>query len=229
LKHPWSGLKNIPRNIWLISVTTLINRAGMMVLPFMALYAVEELEVSPAKAGLILAFYGIGAFISSPFSGKLSDRLGTLKLMKVSPFTSGLFLIAYSFITNFILFLTLSFLWAVLSEAFRPASLSFISNQVAPDRRKTAFALNRLAINLGMSVGPVIGGLLSSINFSLLFYVDGITSIAAGIFILFFPWQDSEIDKKKRSEIRSESERKVSVFQNNSRRMSYSGTRIDKS
>jgi peptidyl-tRNA hydrolase len=50
VKHPWNGLKNIPRSIWLISVTTLINRAGMMVLPFMALYAVEELEVSVAKA-----------------------------------------------------------------------------------------------------------------------------------------------------------------------------------
>ena len=36
-----------------------------------------------------------------------------------------------------------------------------------------------------MSVGPLIGGLLSTINFHLLFYVDGITSIAAAIFLLF--------------------------------------------
>ena len=55
MNHPWSGLKNIPRNIWLISVTTLINRTGMMVLPFMALYAVEELEVSAANGADIKA------------------------------------------------------------------------------------------------------------------------------------------------------------------------------
>jgi MFS family permease len=163
---------------------------------------------------LVLAFYGIGAFISSPFSGKLSDKLGTLTLMKISLFTSGLFLIAYSFVTSFILFLILSFFWAVLSEAFRPASLSFISNEVSPDRRKTAFALNRLAINLGMSIGPVIGGLLSSINFSLLFYVDGITSIAAGIFILFFPWQEHEKGKKLIEDSSLESIKKNSVFRN---------------
>ncbi len=214
LKNPYSGLRNIPKNIWVLSAATLINRAGTMVLPFIALYARQEIKVSTGDAGLVLAFYGIGAFISSPFSGKLSDKLGTLKLMKISLFTSGLFLITYSFVTSFILFLILSFFWAVLSEAFRPASLSFISNEVSPDRRKTAFALNRLAINLGMSIGPVIGGLLSSINFSLLFYVDGITSIAAGIFILFFPWQEHEKVKKLIDDSSVKSIEKKSVFRN---------------
>jgi predicted MFS family arabinose efflux permease len=114
-KNPYSGLRNIPKNIWVLSVATLINRAGTMVLPFIALYARKEINVSTGDAGLVLAFYRIGAFISSPFSGKLSDRLGTLRMMKISLFTSGLFLIAYSFVTNFVLFLILSFLWAVLS------------------------------------------------------------------------------------------------------------------
>jgi MFS family permease len=189
MKNPWSGLKYIPHNIWILSVATLINRAGMMVLPFIALYSTKELEVSTGTAGLVLAFYGIGAFVSAPFSGKLSDKIGTLNLMKISLFTSGIFLILYSFITNFIAFLILSLIWAVINEAFRPASMSFISKEISSDRRKTAFALYRLAINLGMSIGPVIGGLLSTIDFSLLFYVDGLTSIAAGIFMIFSPWQ----------------------------------------
>jgi len=78
MKHPWSGLKNIPRNIWLLAIGSLINRAGMMVLPFIALYAVEELEVSISEAGLVLACFGVGAFISAPFAGRLSDRFGSL-------------------------------------------------------------------------------------------------------------------------------------------------------
>jgi MFS family permease len=157
----------------------------MMVLPFIALYAVEELKVSVSEAGLVLACFGAGAFISAPFAGKLSDRFGSLQLMIVSLLASGIFLFIYSFISNFITFLILSFLWAIISEAFRPASMSFISQEITSNRRKTAFALNRLAINLGMSIGPVLGGILSTVNFSLLFYVDGITSIAAGLFLLF--------------------------------------------
>jgi MFS family permease len=189
LKNPYSGLKNIPKNIWILSIATLINRAGTMVLPFVALYAKQELKVSTGDAGLVLGFYGIGALLSSPFSGKLSDRLGSLKLMVASLLSTGTFLFLYSAVTNFTGFLFLTFIWAILNEAFRPASMSFISSEILPERRKTAFALNRLAINLGMSVGPVVGGILSTINFHLLFYVDGITALAAGAFLIFSPWE----------------------------------------
>jgi MFS family permease len=187
LKNPYKGLKNIPRNIWILTLATLINRAGTMVLPFIAIYAHQELNVSVGDAGLVLFCYGIGAFLSAPFSGKLSDRIGTMRMMIISLISTGLFLFLYSFVSDFNWFLALTFIWAVLSEAFRPASMSFISNEISSDRRKTAFALNRLAINLGMSIGPLTGGILSTIDFSLLFYVDGFTSIAAGVFLIFAP------------------------------------------
>jgi len=201
MKNPYSGLKNIPRNIWMLSIATLINRAGTMVLPFIALYAHQELNVSEGDAGLVLAAYGIGAFITAPFAGKLSDKIGTLRMMKISLFCTGSFLFLYSFITNYFLFLSLTFVWAILSEAFRPASMSFISSEITSERRKTAFALQRLAINLGMSIGPVIGGILSTINFHLLFYVDGFTSLAAATFLVFSPLKthtsaESLIDEK---------------------------------
>ncbi len=215
MKHPWSGLKNIPRNIWILAIGSLINRVGMMVLPFIALYAVEKLEVSIAESGLVLACFGAGAFISAPYAGKLSDRIGSLRLMIASLFASGIFLFFYSFVTSYITFLILSFVWAIISEAFRPASMSFISQEITSDGRKTAYALNRLAINLGMSIGPALGGILSTINFSLLFYVDGITSIAAGAFLLFsgIKVTQSEIivveEKEKPKEVE-----KPSVFNN---------------
>lgn len=207
-KNPYSGLKNIPKNIWLLSAGTLINRAGTMVLPFMALYVVHEFKVSAGEAGLVLAAYGIGAFLSAPFSGRLSDRIGSVHVMIVSLFASGIFLIIYSFVTNFYLFIFLSFIWAVISEAFRPASMSFVSTEAPADKRKTAFALYRLAINLGMSIGPVLGGVLSSVNFHLLFYADGITSIVAAIYFLFSHFDDSTV-KKKNNEIEKDEEEKL--------------------
>ena len=210
-KNPYSGLKNIPRNIWILAAATLINRAGTMVLPFVALYARQELNVSVGDAGLVLAFYGIGALITAPFAGKLSDKIGSLKLMTISLFSTGSFLFLYSVVTNFIGFLILSFIWAILSEAFRPASMSFISSEITSDRRKTAFALNRLAINLGMSIGPVVGGILSTINFHLLFYVDGITSLAAGAFLIFSPWEKHD-DVKSEAKEETLVHEKVSIF-----------------
>jgi MFS family permease len=213
LKNPYSGLKNIPKNIWILAAATLINRSGTMVLPFIALYANQVLNASKSDAGLVLAVYGIGAFITAPFAGKLSDKIGTLRLMTISLFTTGIFLFLYSFVTDFVWFLSLTFIWAILSEAFRPASMAFISDEITSDRRKTAFALQRLAINLGMSIGPVIGGILSTINFHLLFYINGLTALAAGIFLILSPFEKHDVVQKE-AEVKEQAipYQKVSVF-----------------
>lgn len=190
--NPWKGLRNIPRNVWLVSATTLINRSGMMVLPFLALYLTQEIGVSPAKAGFVLTVYGLGALVTAPFVGKLSDKIGAMNLMRISLFCSGGVLLLFPLFENYIQILLLSLLLSFVTEAFRPASMAFISDQTEADQRKPVFALYRLAINLGMSIGPVVGGILTSIDFHLLFYVDGATTLAAGTFMVFARWDKWE-------------------------------------
>jgi predicted MFS family arabinose efflux permease len=187
--NPWKGLKNIPKNMWILAIATLINRAGTMVIPFLAIYLTSEIKVSVGEAGFVLAVYGTGAFITSPFVGMLSDKIGAMRIMRLSLISSGFVLFLFSFITDYNQILIVTFIWAVLSEAFRPANLSLITEVVPPSQQRTAFALNRLAINLGMSIGPVAGGLLTMLDFSILFYVDGITAIAAGIFLYTSRWE----------------------------------------
>ena len=145
--------------------------------------------LSAGDAGLVIAVYGAGALITAPLSGKLSDKIGPLTLMKLSLIATGLFLFVYSLVSQYYLILVLTFVLAIINESFRPANLSIISQVVKQKQRRSAFALNRLAINLGMSIGPVLGGFLTLINFSLIFYIDGLTSILAGIFLVFAKWQ----------------------------------------
>ena len=203
MTNPWRGLRSLPHNMWIIFFTTLINRSGTMVLPFLTLYLTSREGLSAGDAGLVIAFYGAGALVTAPLSGKLSDKIGPLLLMKLSLITTGFVLFIYPFINHFYLILILSFILAIINESFRPANLSIISQVVSPKQRRSAFALNRLAINLGMSIGPVIGGVLTLINFSLIFYIDGITSILAGIFLIFSKWQtirvEPEIDSENNS------------------------------
>lgn len=187
--NPWKTLKKLPKNLWIIFFTTLINRAGTMALPFLILYLTDKEGFGASDAGLVLSAYGISALITSPFVGRLSDKLGSLKVMKLSLIFSGLILFIYPFFDSYNLILCLTFIWSIISEAFRPASLSLVSEIVSPAQRRTAFAINRLAINIGMSIGPVVGGLLTLINYSVIFYVDGLTAISAGIFLIFAPWQ----------------------------------------
>lgn len=159
-----------------------------MVLPFLALYLNRTLGYSVEDAGVALTVYGVGAFVTAPFAGRVSDHIGPRRVMIASLFLSGMMLLVLVFAKSFPAILTLVFVLAVISEAFRPASLVSITELVAPEQRKTAFSVNRLAINLGMSIGPAVGGFLIIFSYPLLFIADGTTAIAAGLVLLFAPW-----------------------------------------
>ncbi|MBK7875532.1 MAG: MFS transporter [Planctomycetes bacterium] len=73
--------------------------------------------------------------------------------------------------------------WAFVSEAYRPASTTVMSELVSGADLRPAYALLRLAINLGMSIGPVVGGLLAEVSFQALFVIDGVTTMLAGVIL----------------------------------------------
>jgi predicted MFS family arabinose efflux permease len=178
--NPWHGLRGLPREMWVLAGVTLVNRAGTMVMPFLALYLIRERGVAPGRTGLALTVYGVGALLAAPLAGWLTDRFTPLRVMVGSLLLGGAVALALPWTSGFAQFLVLVFLWAIVAEAFRPANLAAVSDLVPAEQRRPAFALVRLSINLGMSIGPAVGGLLVALSFSALFWVDGLTSIAAG-------------------------------------------------
>jgi len=182
--NPWKGLNKLPRELWILSIAAFINRSGSMVLPFMAIYANKHLGFSISEAGLILTVYGVAALLTAPVVGKLCDIIHPYKVMKYSLFLSGLLLFAFPLITNYWQLLGITFLWSILNEAFRPANLVLLSALTSTEQRRIGFALNRLAINLGMSIGPALGGFLILYNYSLLFYFDGAAHLLSFLFLI---------------------------------------------
>jgi MFS family permease len=63
----------------------------------------------------------------------------------------------------------------------RPAAAALIGDIVASERRVTAYAMLRLANNLGFAAGPATAGFLIGRSFQLLFFADAATSIAYGL------------------------------------------------
>lgn len=187
--NPWRGLGGLPREVWLLFATNLINRAGMMILPFLVLYLTRELGFSPARAGLMLAVYGATAIVAGPISGRLTDRIGALPIMRASLVATGVVLLVFPLARSFAGVVAVTVVWAFCSELFRPASLAAITHVVLPHQRKAAFALNRLAINLGMSIGPALGGFLAAVSFRAMFVVDALTTLIAGTVLSLTVWR----------------------------------------
>jgi MFS family permease len=185
--NPWSNLAGLPRDSWLLAVATLVNRAGTMVLPFLALHFTTNLGFSAGQAGAALGVYGVVSLLTSPFAGRLADRVGSQRILTASLLLGGLGLWAVPLLRTLPQVMVGMVVLSALSEAMRPATLALTSDLAPPELRRQAFALNRLAINLGMSVGPALGGFLAAHSFRTLFWVDGATSIAAALVLFAFP------------------------------------------
>ena len=182
--NPWRGLGGLPREVWVLSVATFINRAGTMALPFLALYLMKQMGLGAARAGQGFIVYGLGAMIAAPLGGWLADHLGPLKVMRASLLLSGLLMLALPLVNDAKSFFLLIGLWALVSEGFRPASMSILADLAPLHSRKAVFSLNRLAINLGMSVGPALGGFIATRSYHGLFWVDGVTTLAAWVVLM---------------------------------------------
>jgi predicted MFS family arabinose efflux permease len=179
------SFQDLRREVWFLALITLINRAGTMVIPFLSLYLTENRHFSLEEVGWILSCFGLGSVVGSWLGGKLVDRIGHYKTMTLSLLVSGVFFIFLQFPTSFWGICAGIFIVMLVADSFRPAVFVAINAYSKPENRTRSITLIRLAINLGFSAGPAVGGLIiAGAGYSGLFWVDGITCILAGFLLL---------------------------------------------
>ncbi|MDP3314426.1 MFS transporter [Lutibacter sp.] len=174
------SFRGLSKEVWWLALITFINRAGTMVLSFLSLYLVEDLELSYAQVGWIMSCFGLGSLLGSWLGGKLTDKIGYYKVMFWSLFITGFLFIGLQFIHSFYGFALAIFFIMAIADSFRPAMYVALKAYSKPENRTRSLTLVRLAINLGFSFGPFLGGIIITfIGYSGLFWVDGITCILA--------------------------------------------------
>jgi predicted MFS family arabinose efflux permease len=186
--NPWSGLRGLPRLAWWLALATLINRAGTMVLPFLLLYLTRCLGWETQSAAWILVVYGTCSMIAGPVSGRLCDRYGSGRVLCVSLASSSAVLLVFPYAQSRPTVTCLTVLLSLCGESFRPASLAIQAQILPPELRKRGFALNRLAVNLGVSVGPALGGVLAGLWFPAIFIMDGLSALLASLLLVKLVW-----------------------------------------
>lgn len=183
-RDAYKGLSNYT---WLLSCVMLVNRSGTMVIPFMTIYLTRPaMGYSIGQAGLVMSVFGLGAIFGGFMGGRLTDRFGFYPVQLVTLTGGGILFILLGQVRSLPLICLSTFLLSLVNEAFRPANSTAIAHYSKEENRTRSYSLNRLAINLGWAIGGAIGGILASINYHLLFWVDGLTNIAAALLLRYF-------------------------------------------
>ena len=187
LIHYYIGtFAGLSKEVWWLALVTFINRSGTMVIPFLSLYLTDDLGFSLDKqVAWIMSAFGLGSVIGSWIGGKLADRVGFYKVMVVSLMDTGFLFIGLQYLKTFESLCLGIFITTLIADTFRPAMFVAMSAYSKPENKARPVTLIRLAINLGFSAGPAIGGLIiAHLSYAGLFWVDGITCILATLLFI---------------------------------------------
>jgi len=171
--------RGLPREIWRLAVVAFINRSGTMVVPFLTLWLTGPKGFSTAQAGLFLTLFGVGGLVGTYLGGWASDRIAPRRLQIGSLALTGLLFFLLGIAKRPVGIAVSVVAVALVGEAFRPANSVSLARWSPPEVRSRSFGLRRLAVNLGMTFGPAVGGFLALRSYGFLFAVDGATCLLA--------------------------------------------------
>ena len=182
LGKPWQ------RNLAAIALAELIAISGFSVfMPFMPYY-VQELGVTRLEevefwSGLLLTSQAVVMAAVAPLWGLLADRYGR-KIMVVRAMFGGSVVIALmGFTRNVGQLAALRMIQGALTGTV-PAATTLVASSAPPERRGHALGLLQMAIYLGASVGPMLGGLIADhLGYRVTFWVTGGLLFSAGVLV----------------------------------------------
>ena len=195
------ALSGLPRDVWLLTAAVVVNRAGTMVVPFLALWLTRARGYGADEAGLFLVAFGVGSIAGSWLGGHIADRFGGIRAQVISLLASSVGFVALGQATGTVPIAASIFAVSVVSESFRPGHMSAIAALVEPGVRARALGLSRLGINAGMSIGPAVGGFLAEVDYRYLFWADGASCLVAGLGIawMFRGRAGADLDARRAS------------------------------
>jgi predicted MFS family arabinose efflux permease len=178
-----NSFRGLPRAVWLLSAVSLINRSGAMVISFMALYLTQALHFNIKDAGYIMSCFGVGSIVGAYLGGYLTDRLGYYRVQIATLLGGGILLLVLMLMKDFWALCFITFIWSLVSEAFRPANTVAIKQHSDEATRTRSMSLMRVAVNLAISFALIVGGLLASLGWNWLFWADALTCFGAAIML----------------------------------------------
>ncbi|HEY9529065.1 MAG TPA: MFS transporter [Anaerolineales bacterium] len=179
--------REYPRDFWMMIVVNFVDRlGGSLLFPFFALYITKRFDVGMTEVGGLFAVFFISSFLGAFPGGALTDRFGRKGIIIFSLIATAFSTLLMGFVNEFQFFLVVAFVSGIFTDVGGPAYEAVFMDVLPEEKRASGFGIRRVAFNLAIVIGPVIGGFVAARSYLALFIIDAIVSaiVALLVFLL---------------------------------------------
>jgi MFS family permease len=186
IKELFSPYKGLPKEIYVIFASRIVNAMGCFVMPLMTIIMTDKIGLSREDAGFYLSLNSLVFPIASMLGGKLADTIGRKFLIIIFDTLAALLYLTCGFMTPSMTLIYVILAASACMSVAGPAHDSLIADLTTPENREGAYALSYLGWNMGYAIGPMLGGFLYRAYLPLVFIGDAVTAMMSIGLIFFF-------------------------------------------
>jgi MFS family permease len=170
----------LPRDVWILQAGGLANMFGNGVIgPFLIIYLHNVRGISLGVAGLIVGTGAAAALLAGFVAGALADRLGPRVVLSGSLVLAAVGFALFPLIRETWHAFALNLVVGVATGSFWPSQSTLLSSLTPRERRHSAFAQQRMTMNLGFALGALVAGAVARTadpsTFTFLFLLNAVT------------------------------------------------------
>jgi MFS family permease len=190
-----------PRQYWLMILGIVLATAGSsMIWPFLLIYASGKLELPLSTVATLISINAGTGIFASLIAGTLADKVGRKVVMNFSLTVNGIAYFLLMRAETYPQFVGLMIMVGLSNPLYQVGADAMLADMVSSEKRTDAYAINRIAHNAALAMGPAIGGFLATRSYDLAFICAGIGFLSySGL--LFFLARETLVKSSAQSSI----------------------------
>lgn len=175
--------RNLPKTVWVLFFSRLINNLGNFIAPFMTLLLTTRYDFSIQSAGWVIMVVSAVGLMGAVTGGKIADQFGRRRAFLLFSFLTAvsMFLAGIASQAGWVAFFLI--LRSFFGGIAGPFINTIVTDVTREEERTEAFSLMYIAMNIGYAVGPLLAGLLFASHTQLLFFGDGLTTLVSVLLV----------------------------------------------
>ncbi|MFF2807172.1 MFS transporter [Streptomyces sp. NPDC058000] len=184
-----AALGKLPPRTRVVMGANLVSSVGTgLVQPFLVLYLTRVRGLSVGTATALISLIAVASLVGGPVAGRLADGFGVRRTAAVAMATAALGTAGFALVTAVWGAVLAGLAYGLAHGAMLSVWNVVIARSTEGEGRSAAFGLQFVALNAGVGLGGVLGGVFASTadpgRFQLLYLCDGLSFLVAGALLV---------------------------------------------